>query len=111
MLDETGYVPEWKYAPGEEIRRHAVRIAEKFDLYADAVFSTAVTSLTWDETSQAWIVTTDRGDKFGPPTSSRRPAPCPSSSSPASRHRELQGTPSTRRRWDYAYTGGTRTAG
>ncbi|WP_316043452.1 NAD(P)/FAD-dependent oxidoreductase [Actinomadura sp. CNU-125] len=64
MLDETGYVPEWKYAPGEEIRLHAVRVAKKFDLYADALFSTAVTSLSWDEESGAWIVATDLGDEF-----------------------------------------------
>lgn len=64
LLDETGYVPEWKYAPGEEIRQHAVRIAERFGLYADALFSTQVTSLTWDEAGETWTVTTDRGDAF-----------------------------------------------
>jgi hypothetical protein len=37
MLDETGYSPEWKYAPGEEIRCHAVRIAEQFGLYGGIV--------------------------------------------------------------------------
>ncbi|MER7968801.1 NAD(P)/FAD-dependent oxidoreductase [Streptomyces sp. NPDC096080] len=64
MLDETGYVPEWKYAPGEEIRRHAVRVAERFGLYEHALFSTQVTSLTWDEPSGTWLVATDRGDAF-----------------------------------------------
>ncbi|KOV35622.1 flavin-containing monooxygenase [Streptomyces sp. XY152] len=108
MLDETGYVPEWKYAPGEEIRRHAVRIAEKFDLYADAVFSTAVTSLTWDETSQAWIVTTDRGDKFR--------ATYVVTATGTMSELKLPGIPGIENfkghtfhtsRWDYAYTGGT----
>lgn len=66
MLDETGYVPEWQCAPGEEIRRHAVRIAEKFDLYADALFSTTVTSLNWDETSGAWAVRVEREPAAGP---------------------------------------------
>ncbi|MFB4195531.1 flavin-containing monooxygenase [Streptomyces carpaticus] len=64
LLDETGYVPEWKYAPGEEIRRHAMRIADTYDLYTDALLSTAVTSLEWDETSETWLVRTDRGDAF-----------------------------------------------
>lgn len=64
LLDETGYVPEWKYAPGEEIRRHAVRIAEQFGLGTHALFSTTVTSLTWDDTAEEWLITTDRDDAF-----------------------------------------------
>ncbi|MDG9724260.1 flavin-containing monooxygenase [Streptomyces sp. DH41] len=112
LLDETGYVPEWKYAPGEEIRRHAVRIAEKFDLYADALFSTAVTSLTWDDTSEAWIVTTDRGDKFR--------ATYVVTATGTLTELKLPGIPGIEKfeghtfhtsRWDYAYTGGTADGG
>ncbi|MFF8032868.1 MULTISPECIES: flavin-containing monooxygenase [unclassified Streptomyces] len=108
MLDETGYVPEWKYAPGEEIRRHAVRIAEKYDLYADALFSTAVTSLSWDGTSQAWIVTTGRGDEFR--------ATYVVTATGTMSDLKLPGIPGIENfgghtfhtsRWDYAYTGGT----
>ncbi|MGW3949537.1 flavin-containing monooxygenase [Streptomyces sp. NPDC004752] len=108
LLDETGYVPEWKYAPGEEIRRHAVRIAEKFDLYADALFSTSVTSLTWDDTSEAWIVTTDRGDKFR--------ATYVITATGTLSELKLPGIPGIENfkghtfhtsRWDYGYTGGT----
>ncbi|MFJ3024487.1 flavin-containing monooxygenase [Streptomyces tendae] len=108
LLDETGYVPEWKYSPGEEIRRHAVRIAEKFDLYADALFSTSVTSLTWEETSQAWIVTTNRGDRFR--------ATYVITATGTLTELKLPGIPGIERfkghtfhtsRWDYAYTGGT----
>ncbi|MBT2409869.1 NAD(P)/FAD-dependent oxidoreductase [Streptomyces sp. ISL-12] len=108
MLDETGYVPEWKYAPGEEIRRHAVRIAEKSDLYADALFSTAVTSLTWDDTSETWIVTTDRGDKFR--------ATYVVTATGTLSELKLPGIPGIETyrghtfhtsRWDYGYTGGT----
>ncbi|QLJ03194.1 NAD(P)/FAD-dependent oxidoreductase [Streptomyces sp. NEAU-sy36] len=112
MLDETGYVPEWKYAPGEEIRRHAVRIAEKSDLYANALFSTAVTSLTWDDTAQVWIVTTDRGDKFR--------ATYVVTATGTLSEPKLPGIPGIERfrghtfhtsRWDYAYTGGTADGG
>ena len=39
LLDETGYVPEWKYSPGAEIRQHAIRIATTFDLYADTLLT------------------------------------------------------------------------
>ncbi|WP_405693455.1 NAD(P)/FAD-dependent oxidoreductase [Streptomyces coelicoflavus] len=108
LLDETGYVPEWKYAPGEEIRRHAVRIAEKFDLRADALFSTAVTSLTWDDTGEAWIVTTDRGDRF-------RAAYVVTATGTLT-ELKLPGIPGIETfrghtfhtsRWDYGYTGGT----
>ncbi|MGW5865187.1 flavin-containing monooxygenase [Streptomyces sp. NPDC055239] len=108
LLDETGYVPEWKYAPGEEIRRHAVRIAEKFDLYPDALFSTGVTSLTWDETSETWMVTTDRGDAFR--------ATYVVTATGTLSEPKLPGIPGIEdftghtfhtSRWDYAYTGGT----
>lgn len=30
LLEETGYVPRHKYAYGEELREHAVRIAERW---------------------------------------------------------------------------------
>lgn len=108
MLDETGYVPEWKYAPGEEIRRHAVRIAQKSGLYPDALFSTAVTSLTWDESSEMWIVATDRGDAFR--------ATYVVTATGTLSEPKLPGIPGIEdftghtfhtSRWDYAYTGGT----
>ncbi|MFJ2813243.1 flavin-containing monooxygenase [Streptomyces sp. NPDC087294] len=108
LLDETGYVPEWKYSPGEEIRRHAVRIAEKFDLYSGALFSTGVTSLTWDEASEAWIVATDRGDTFratyvvsatGTLTDPKLPG--------IPGIEDFKGHTFHTSRWDYGYTGGT----
>lgn len=107
MLDETGYVPEWKYAPGEEIRRHAMRIAETFDLYTDVLFSTAVTSLSWDDTTGEWIVETDRHDAFR--------ATYVITATGVLSELKLPGIPGIERfkghtfhtsRWDYAYTGG-----
>ncbi|WP_211275335.1 flavin-containing monooxygenase [Actinoplanes rectilineatus] len=62
LLEEVGYVPKWRYAPGEEIRQHAVAIAEHFGLYDDAVFQTRVTELRWDDEAAEWTVRTDRGD-------------------------------------------------
>ncbi|MEV5683325.1 NAD(P)/FAD-dependent oxidoreductase [Streptomyces sp. NPDC052164] len=112
MLDETGYVPEWKYAPGEEIRRHAVRVARQFDLYPDALLSTAVTSLTWDEESGTWIVATDRGDAFR--------ATYVVTATGTLSEPKLPGIPGIEdftghtfhtSRWDYAYTGGTADGG
>jgi cation diffusion facilitator CzcD-associated flavoprotein CzcO len=64
LLEELGYIPKWKYAPGEEIRQHARAMAEHFDLYRDACFRTRATELRWDETDSAWTVATDRGDRI-----------------------------------------------
>ncbi|WP_372352269.1 flavin-containing monooxygenase [Streptomyces sp. KL116D] len=107
MLDETGYVPEWKYAPGEEIRRHAMRIAERSGLYEHALFSTAVTALTWDEPTAQWIVATDRGDAFrathvvtatGTLTEPKLPG--------IPGIEDFRGHTFHTSRWDYGYTGG-----
>ncbi|NEB77228.1 NAD(P)/FAD-dependent oxidoreductase [Streptomyces sp. SID14478] len=108
MLDETGYVPEWKYAPGEEIRRHAVRMAERFDLYRHALFSTAVTALDWDGAARQWVVTTDRGDAFratyvvaatGTLTEPKLPG--------IPGIEDYRGHTFHTSRWDYGYTGGS----
>ncbi|MEU5952394.1 NAD(P)/FAD-dependent oxidoreductase [Streptomyces sp. NPDC047525] len=108
LLDETGYVPEWKYAPGEEIRRHAVRIAEQFGLYEHALFSTAVTSLTWDQRAEQWLVRTDRGDEFR--------ATYVITATGTLSEPKLPGIPGIEdyrghtfhtSRWDYGYTGGS----
>lgn len=108
MLDETGYVPEWKYAPGDEIRRHATRIARTFGLYPDALFSTGVTALTWDEASETWIVATDRGDAFratyvvtatGTLTDPKLPG--------IPGIEDFKGHTFHTSRWDYTYTGGS----
>ncbi len=64
LLEELGYVPKWKYAPGEEIREHARAIARHFDLYREACFRTQARELRWDEGESVWIVTTDRGDRM-----------------------------------------------
>ncbi|MFD7970205.1 flavin-containing monooxygenase [Streptomyces clavifer] len=108
LLDETGYVPEWKYSPGEEIRRHAMRIARKYDLYPDALFSTAVTSLTWDEASETWIVATDRGDAFHATYVVTATGTLSEPKLPGIPGIEtFQGHTFHTSRWDYAYTGGT----
>ena len=107
LLDELGYVPEWKYAPGEEIRRHSRAIGEHFDLYRDACFQTAVTELRWDEDAAVWIVSTDRGDRM-------RARYVVMSNGTMDRPKlpgipgieTFQGHTFHTSRWDYAYTGG-----
>ncbi|MEV4732660.1 NAD(P)/FAD-dependent oxidoreductase [Saccharopolyspora sp. NPDC049426] len=105
LLEEVGYVPKWKYSPGEEIRQHAMAIGRTFDLYRDACFQTGVTELRWDDGE--WIVRTDRGDEM-------RAAYVVVSNGTLD-HPKLPGIPGIESfrghtfhtsRWDYGYTGG-----
>lgn len=112
LLEEVGYVPKWRYAPGEEIRQHAVAIAKRFELYRDALFHTRATELTWDEGEEEWVVGTDRGDQFR--------ARFVITSSGTLTQPKLPGIPGIETfrghtfhtsRWDYGYTGGTADGG
>lgn len=62
LLEETGFVPSYKYSPGYEIRKNAEKIAEIDNL--KALFSTKVDNLEWDEEKGEWIVKMTRN--FGP---------------------------------------------
>lgn len=108
LLEETGAMPTERYATGEEIRQHAVRIARHYDLYRDTLFQTRATSLTWDEGSEEWEVKTDRGDDFR--------ARYVITSSGTLTQPKLPGIPGIEdfrghtfhtSRWDYSYTGGS----
>ncbi|MEU8890847.1 NAD(P)/FAD-dependent oxidoreductase [Streptomyces sp. NPDC048442] len=108
LLEEVGYVPKWKYAPGEEIRQHAAAVGRAFGLYRDAVFQTQVTELRWDEGELEWVVSTDRGDRIR----ARYVVTASGTLSEA----KLPGIPGIETfaghtfhtsRWDYDYTGGS----
>ncbi|MFE2675597.1 flavin-containing monooxygenase [Streptomyces hygroscopicus] len=112
LLEEVGYVPRWRYAPGEEIRQHARAIGRHFDLYRDVCFQTQVTELRWDDAESEWIVHTDRDDRV-------RARHVVISSGTLSRAK-LPGIPGIETfkghafhtsRWDYAYTGGDASGG
>ena len=64
MLEELGYVPQHRYAYGEEIRTYLEALAGHFDLADDALFHTGVTRAEWDEEAARWRITTDRGDEI-----------------------------------------------
>jgi cyclohexanone monooxygenase len=51
-----------KFASGFEIFEYCQKMAEKFNFYDRCLFHTAVTSTVWDEDTQRWTVSTDRGD-------------------------------------------------
>lgn len=112
LLEEIGYVPQWRYAPGEEIRQHARAIGRHFDLYRDVCFRTQVTELHWDDAELEWTVHTDRDHRI-------RARHAVISSGTLSRA-ELPGIPGIETfkghtfhtsRWDYDYTGGDATGG
>ncbi len=110
LLEETGYMPVERYSKAEEIRQHGVRIAETYDLYPKALFSTQVTSLDWDGAAARWTVRTDKGDvvraRFvvlttGPLNRPKLPdIPGIDTFAGHSFHTS---------RWDYDYTGGSAT--
>ena len=108
LLEETGYMPTERYAKADEIRAHAKRIGEHFDLYRHALFGTQVKSVDWEASDARWSVTTDRGDRIsarfvvlstGPLNRPKLPAiPGIESFTGHSFHTS---------RWDYDYTGGS----
>ena len=108
LLEETGHRPSQKYVFAPEIFEHAQRIATTFDLYDNALFSTQVTGLTWDDGLARWIISTDRGDEIRAKFVAMGTGPL---------HRpKLPGIPGIENfnghcfhtsRWDYGYTGGS----
>ena len=56
LLEETGYVPTKKYAPGDEIRLHAERIAAQWGLVDKTLFRADVKTVKWDDDAKLWTV-------------------------------------------------------
>jgi cation diffusion facilitator CzcD-associated flavoprotein CzcO len=64
LLEELGYIPNEKYAKGDEIFAHCRRIAEHYDLYRDAWLQTEVSEIRWDPALSRWIISTNHGDSM-----------------------------------------------
>ena len=62
LLEELDFMPSKKFADGAEIFQHCRNIGKHFGLYDGALFSTRVTELSWQDPSQRWQISTDRGD-------------------------------------------------
>lgn len=60
--------PDWSrwFAPQPEILAYVRRVADSFGVTERALLGTEVTSATWDETGQRWLVDTTRGDFAAP---------------------------------------------
>jgi cyclohexanone monooxygenase len=112
LLEETGYMPKEKYAFAPEIFEHVQRIGEYFDLYPNALFSTRVSEVRWDEASARWTVSTKRGDVL-------RARFVIHATGPANRPKlpgipgigEFEGHTFHTARRDYEYTGGDHSGG
>ncbi|MFN0025856.1 MAG: flavin-containing monooxygenase [Acidimicrobiales bacterium] len=108
LLEEMGNIlPSTKYPFAPEILEHSRRIARHFNLYEDALFQTGIDELRWEESSNRWIVKTDRGDEF-------RTQYVAMANGPLNRPKlpgipginEFKGYTFHTSRWDYGYTGG-----
>ena len=110
LLEETGYMPVERYSKAAEIRQHCCRVAERYDLYKGALFSTQVKALEWDGGAARWTVRTDKGDAV-------RARFVVLTTGPLNRPKlpDIPGIDSFvghafhTSRWDYGYTGGSAT--
>jgi len=107
LLEETGHMPTQKYVFAPEIFEHARRIARQFDLYDNALFSTEVESLDWDEAASRWVIRTDRGDEFRARFVAMGTGPLHRPKLPGIPGIETFAGPTFHTsRWDYGITGG-----
>ena len=112
LLEETGHIPKEKYSFADEIRAHAKRIGEHYNLYELACFQTEIRELRWLEDEQLWLISTNRDDAI-------KARYVVMSSGPLNRPK-LPGIPGIETfkghafhtsRWDYDYTGGSNQGG
>lgn len=107
MLERLGKVPTEKYASGPEIRQHCVDIANYFNLYPQALFSTQVTEMVWQEEQSRWIVSTNMGDRIEARFVSMSTGPLNRPKLPGVAGLDkFRGRSFHSCRWDYQYTGG-----
>ena len=112
LLEEVGYMPGRKYASGKEILSYSHKIADKYDLYENALLQTEVTEVRWLETEDVWSIKTNRGDEM-------RASFVIMSNGPLNRPKlpgisgidKYKGHTFHTSRWDYAYTGGDASGG
>jgi cation diffusion facilitator CzcD-associated flavoprotein CzcO len=107
LLEETGHMPTMKYVYAPEIHGQAKRIATTFGLYDNALFSTGVTKLEWDEGIARWVIHTDRGDRMTARFVAMGTGPLHRPKLPGIAGIESFGGHAFHTsRWDYEYTGG-----
>ena len=58
---ESAWTWSERYATQPEILRYLGFVADRYDLRLDIQFRTKVTAATWDQTTERWLLTTDKG--------------------------------------------------
>ena len=107
LLEETNYLPTQKYVLAPEIYAHAQRIARQYDLYDQALVSTQVKGVHWNDADQRWIVTTNRGDELRARFLITGTGPLHRPKLPGiSGIEDFEGESFHTSRWDYSVTGG-----
>lgn len=56
--------PFWSrlFAPGSELKKYAVHVADKYDLHQHMRFNTAVQGARWDEDESCWVISLAGGE-------------------------------------------------
>ncbi len=112
LLEETGYLPESKYAFAPEILEHSRRIGRHFDLYRSALFQTVITNMRWLEEEARWQIKTDRSDVLRARFVVLAGGPLNRPKLPGIQGIDrFKGHSFHTSRWDYAYTGGDSSGG
>ncbi len=112
LLEEIGYVPREKYTRAPEILAHSQAIGEHYDLYRNSCLQTEVTGVEWDDGSNRWIISTNRGDRMRARFVCMANGPLHRPKLPAIDGIEtFRGHTFHTSRWDYDYTGGTSDGG
>ena len=107
MLEKTGFVPRQKYTNAPETLEYCEVLAERFDLYDNALMQTEVISTEWNEDARRWLVTTNRQDCLKARFVVHSNGPLNRPKLPAIRGiSSYKGHTFHTSRWDYAYTGG-----
>lgn len=116
LLEETGYMPSHKYAPGHEIIKLCEMIATKYGLRERTFFRRNVQSMIWDESNKEWIVTAEpegKSDGKAPVEIRAQFALLGIGLADRPKLTDLPGIETFKgkalhsSRWDYGYTGGT----
>ena len=112
LLEELDYMPKEKYSFATEIFEHSQRIGHRYELYEKRHFQTRVRSVSWDDESKRWHISTNRDDDIrarfvvmalGTATRAKLPG-IPGID-------EFEGHSFHTNRWDYDYTGGDTNGG
>ena len=112
MLEELGYVPKHKYSFAPEIMEHSKNIATHYGLYDNALLSTGVTHTEWNDDTDRWTITTDRGDEMTARVIVMANGPLNRPKLPGiDGINDFGGHTFHTSRWDYEYTGGSNEGG